>query len=248
MNNLRIDINCDMGEGIGNEAFIMPFISSANIACGFHAGNPDTIKRTIELALNHNVAIGAHPGYDDRANFGRVSQFISLLDLAELIATQFYQFERIAQSMGAPIHHIKLHGALYNDCAKDPALSKTFIQTIHAIDPLLCIYGLSGSPTIQEAIIMGQPFAREAFADRSYQNNGQLTPRHLDQAMLENIDQVNAQVLSIIKNQTICSLQGDIIPMKADTICIHGDGNQAIDFAEGIFNELKNNQIEIKQC
>lgn len=246
MNSLRIDINCDMGEGIGNEAQLMPFVSSANIACGFHAGNADTIKRTIELAQQYGVAIGAHPGYLDPENFGRVSQFVSLLELAELIAEQYYLFEKIALPMGAKIHHVKLHGALYNDCAKDPLLSKTFIQTIHAIDPTLCIYGLSGSPTIHEAILMGQPFAREAFADRTYQNNGQLTPRHLEHAMLSNLEQVNAQVLKMIQENKVVSLQGEIIELKVDTICIHGDGEHAIELAAGIYKTLNENKIEIK--
>jgi UPF0271 protein len=235
-----------MGEGIGNEANIMPFISSANIACGYHAGNTDIIKRTIQIALEHNVSIGAHPGYDDKENFGRVSQFLSVLELAELIAEQYYQFEKIALPMGAKINHVKLHGALYNDCAKDPALSKIFIQTIQAIDPVVSIYGLSGSCTIQQAILLGQPFSREAFADRTYQNNGQLTPRYLDHAMIEDADGVSKQVLKMIKENKVVSLQGDIIELKVDTICIHGDSPHAIEFAEKIFTELKNNQIEIK--
>ena len=247
MHHLSIDINCDMGEGMGNESYIMPFISSANIACGGHAGNADSIKRTIEIAQKNNVAIGAHPSYIDRENFGRVSQFISVLELAELIADQYYQFEKIANQLGAPIHHVKLHGALYNDCAKDALLSKTFIQTIQAIDPTLIIYGLSGSHTIQESIMAGQPFFREAFADRTYQNNGQLTPRYLDHAMIDEVEQVINQVISLIQQNKVISIQGDIIDLKVDTICIHGDGPNAIAFSESIFEALKNNHIEIKK-
>jgi UPF0271 protein len=247
MHHLSIDINCDMGEGMGNESNIMPFISSANIACGGHTGNADSIKRSIEIALSHNVAIGAHPSYYDRENFGRVSQFISVLELAEIIADQNYLFEKVDIQMGVPIHHVKLHGALYNDCAKDALLSKTFVQTIQAIDPTLIIYGLSGSFTIQEAIMNGQPFYREAFADRSYQKNGQLTPRHLSHAMLEEEDQVIKQVISLIKENKVVSLQGDIIDLKVDTICIHGDGPNAIAFSESIYEALKNHHIEIKK-
>jgi len=235
-----------MGEGIGNEAYLMPFISSANISCGYHAGNPETIKRTIDIALQHGVAIGAHPGYDDRENFGRISQFLSVLELAELIAEQYYAFEKIALPMGVKIHHVKLHGALYNDCAKDASLSKIFIQTMQAIDPLLKIYGLSGSGTIQQAILFGQPFSREAFADRTYQNNGQLTPRYLDHAMIEDVDKASEQVLKLVKENKVDSVQGEIIDLKVDTICIHGDGPNAIEFAERIYNELKENNIEIK--
>ena len=248
MKSSSIDINCDMGEGIGNEAYLMPFISSANISCGFHAGGPDTIKRTIDLAQQHGVAIGAHPGYDDRENFGRISQFLSVLELAELIAEQYYAFEKIAIPMGAKIHHVKLHGALYNDCAKDAALSNIFIQTIQAIDPLLNIYGLSGSTTIQQAIILGQPFSREAFGDRTYQNNGQLTPRYLDYAMIDDVNEASEQVLRLVKENKVKSIQGDIIELKVDTICIHGDGSFAIEFAERFYNDLKENNIEIKHA
>lgn len=247
MHPLSIDINCDMGEGMGNEAFIMPKISSANIACGGHSGNADTIKRTIELALQHNVAIGAHPSYNDKENFGRISQFISVLELAELIAEQYYQFEKVALQLGAQIHHVKLHGALYNDCAKDPLLSRTYIQTIQAIDPTLIVYGLSGSHTIQEALLAGQPFAREAFADRTYQNNGQLTPRHLDHAMIENEDALIMQVMQLITENKVTTLQGNNIDLIVDTICIHGDGPNAIAFANIIVEALKLNQIEIKK-
>jgi UPF0271 protein len=242
-----IDINCDLGEGFSHDATLMKFISSANIACGGHTGNADSIKRTIEIAVKHNVAIGAHPSYYDTENFGRVSQFISVLELAELIAEQYYLFEKIAIQMGVPIHHVKLHGALYNDCAKDALLSKTFVQTIQAIDPTLIIYGLSGSYTIQEAIMNGQPFYREAFADRSYQKNGQLTPRHLSHAMLEQEDQVIQQVLSLTKENKVVSLQGDVIDLKVDTICIHGDGPNAIAFSGTIFEALKNHHIELKK-
>ncbi len=246
MKSFSIDINCDMGEGVGNEADIMPFISSANISCGFHAGSQDTIKRTIEIAQQYNVAIGAHPGYNDRANFGRISQYLTILEFAELIAEQFYAFEKVAIPMGAKINHIKLHGALYNDCARDTNLSKIFIQTIQAINPLLTIYGLSGSNTIQQAILLGQPFSREAFADRTYQNNGQLTPRHLEHAMIEDANNASAQVIRLVKENKVSSIQGDDIDVLVDTICIHGDGIHAIEFAERFYDDLKKNNIEIK--
>ncbi len=243
---LQIDLNCDMGEGMDNEADIMPFISSANIACGFHAGDEDTIKRTIELALEHNVAIGAHPSYEDRDNFGRVSQTISLLDLAELIAEQIYLFEKVAQPMGVNMHHIKLHGALYNDCAKDEIKSKIFIQTVQAINPELIVYGLSGSHTIQQAIILGQPYCSEVFADRTYQNNGQLTPRQMANALLTDNEAVCNQVLEMVLNKSVTTIYGDLIKINADTVCLHGDNIHAIELAKAIHTTLKNNNIEIK--
>jgi len=246
--NSFIDINCDMGEGIGNEAQIMPYISSANIACGFHAGNLDTLKKTIEIALEHNVAVGAHPGYPDRENFGRISQMLSLLEMAELIAEQIYVFEKVAIPLGAKMHHVKLHGALYNDCAKDAALSKIFIQTIQAIDSDIIIYGLSGSKTIQEAKKLGQPFANEVFADRTYQLDGHLTPRYLEHAIIHEVEEACKQVLKIVQKYQVNTIQGNPIEIEADTICIHGDGENAVEFAKAIYRSLKNNQIEITQA
>jgi len=244
--NLQVDLNCDMGEGMNNEAEIMPFISSANIACGFHAGNEYTIKKTIEIALEHGVAIGAHPGYDDPENFGRLSQPISVLDLAELINEQIYTFENIAAPMGAHIHHVKLHGALYNDCAKDPALSKIFVQTIQAIYPEAYIYGLSESNTIQQAIILGQPYMQEVFADRTYQKDGTLTPRHIHGALIQDIDLAAKQALALVMHKKVHTLQDEIIKLPVDTICIHGDGFHAVEMAKAIYTLLKEQNIEIK--
>ena len=244
---LTIDINCDMGEGMDNDAALMPYISSANIACGYHAGNLDTIKKTIELALAHDVAIGAHPSYNDRENFGRLSQAISLIELAELIGEQLYIFEKITDQMGCKIHHVKLHGALYNDCAKDAMSSKIVAQTIQAIDPSIQLYGLSGSYSIQEAKAIGLQCIQEAFADRTYQANGQLTPRHMDRAIIEAPTEATQQVLSMIFDQNITALDGTTIEVKADTICIHGDHTAALAIGAHLFNTLQQYQIEIKQ-
>jgi len=244
--NLQIDLNCDMGEGMDNELEIMPFISSANIACGFHAGNEYTIKKTIEIALEHHVAIGAHPGYDDPENFGRISQAISVLDLAELINEQIYLFEKIATPMGATIHHVKLHGALYNDCAKDTTLSKIFVQTIQAIYPDIYVYGLSESHTIQQAIILGQPYMQEVFADRTYQKDGSLTPRHMQYALIDKIEDACNQALDLVLYKKVRTVQDQIIKLPADTICIHGDGYHAVEMAKAIYSTLKENSVEIK--
>lgn len=242
---LSIDINCDMGEGMQNDAALMPFISSANIACGFHAGNEDTIKKTIELAMMHDVAIGAHPSYQDRENFGRLSQSISLIELAELISDQLSLFEKITRQMGCKIHHVKLHGALYNDCAKDPMSSKIVAQTIHAIDPTILLYGLSGSHTIKEAKAIGLKVVQEAFADRSYQANGQLTPRHKDHALITDPNEAAKQVLTMILDQEIKTEDGTMIDVDAETICIHGDHPAAVEIASHLFNTLQQYQIEI---
>jgi UPF0271 protein len=243
---LSIDINCDMGEGMHNDAALMPYISSANIACGYHAGNEDTIKRTIELALENQVAIGAHPSYNDRANFGRQSQTISLIELAELLSEQISLFERITNEMGCRIHHVKLHGALYNDCAKDAMSSKIIAQTIQAIDPSILLYGLSGSHTIKEAKMIGLQCVQEAFADRTYQPNGQLTPRHMDHSIITDPAIAANQVLKMVFDQEVQVNNGQMIEVKADTICIHGDHPEALEIAKKIFTTLQAYQIEIK--
>jgi UPF0271 protein len=244
---LCIDINCDMGEGMLNDASLMSLISSANIACGYHAGNEDTIKRTIELALEHNVAIGAHPSYHDRANFGRLSQSISLVELAELISDQLNIFEKITNQIGCKIHHVKLHGALYNDCAKDALSSKIVAQTIQAIDPSIMLYGLSGSHSIKEAKAIGLRSVEEVFADRTYQANGQLTPRYLDHALITDPNESAQQVLSMVLDQEIKTHDGTMIAVNAETICIHGDHPDAVEIAKHLFNTLQQYKIEIKQ-
>jgi UPF0271 protein len=244
---LCIDINCDMGEGMLNDASLMPFISSANIACGYHAGNEDIIKRTIELALENNVAIGAHPSYNDRENFGRLSQSIALVELAELISDQISLFEKITNQMGCKIHHVKLHGALYNDCAKDALLSKIVAQTIQAIDPSIMLYGLSGSHTIKEARAIGLRSVQEVFADRTYQANGQLTPRYLDHALITDPIESAKQVLSMVLDQELKADDGTMITVNAETVCIHGDHEAAVEIAKNLFNTLQQYKIEIKQ-
>jgi UPF0271 protein len=236
-----------MGEGMSNDATLMPFISSANISCGYHAGNQDTIKRTIALALENNVAIGAHPSYDDRENFGRLSQTISLVELAELISEQLFLFEKITTQMGCKIHHVKLHGALYNDCAKDALSSKIVAQTIQAIDPSIILYGLSGSHTIKEARAIGLQSVQEVFADRTYQADGQLTPRYLDHALIIDPLESSKQVLSMVLDQVIKTVNGTMIAVNAETICIHGDHPGAVEIAKHLFNTLQQYQIEIKQ-
>jgi UPF0271 protein len=244
---LCIDINCDMGEGMLNDASLMPFISSANIACGYHAGNEDIIKRTIELALKNNVAIGAHPSYNDRENFGRLSQSIALVELAELISDQISLFEKITNQMGCKIHHVKLHGALYNDCAIDALSSKIVAQTIQAIDPSIMLYGLSGSHTIKEARAIGLRSVQEVFADRTYQANGQLTPRYLDHALITDPIESAKQVLSMVLDQELKADDGTMIAVNAETVCIHGDHEAAVEIAKNLFNTLQQYKIEIKQ-
>ena len=241
-----IDINCDMGEGIGNDALIMPFISSANIACGYHAGDEETMKRTVKLCLKHKVAIGAHPSYPDKENFGRTDMLLPPQEVYELVISQIQLLEKIAAAAGTFLKHIKLHGALYNMAARDRHLAPVMALAVKDFNPKLVLYGLSGSHLIKEGKNIGLKTASEVFADRSYQDNGSLTPRQKPEALIEDVDKAVAQVLQMVNEGTVTSLSGKKIPIVADTVCIHGDGAHAVEFAKAIHNALKENNIEIK--
>jgi UPF0271 protein len=241
-----IDINCDMGEGIGNDALIMPYISSANIACGYHAGDEVTMKQTIDLCLKHHVAIGVHPSFPDKENFGRTDMLLPLKEVYELIIKQIQLFEKIAAASGTSIMHIKLHGALYNMAARDTQLAPVIALAVKDYNKKLILYGLSGSHLIKEGKNIGLKTASEVFADRTYQDNGSLTPRHKPEALIEDVDKAVAQVLQMVNEGTVTSLSGKKIPIVAETVCIHGDGAHAVEFAKAIHHALKENNIEIK--
>ena len=244
--NKIVDLNCDMWEGLSNDALLMPLISSANIACGYHAGNEESMKRTLELALKYQVAIGAHPGFNDKANFGRVEMPITLPYLFDLITHQIFILNKIATSFGAKLHHIKPHGALYNMAARDARLARTIAAAVRSVDANFILYGLSGSCLISEAAALKLETASETFADRTYQLDGSLTPRSSAGAMIEKTEDSLQQVLQMINEKTVTTISGAIIPIKAESICIHGDGNHAVAFASQIRKTLLENNITIQ--
>ncbi len=241
-----IDLNCDMGEGLPNDALLMPFISSANIACGYHAGDESIMKKTIELALQHHVSIGAHPGFADKENFGRTEIQLSMDELYELVAAQIQLLQSIAVGMGAKLHHVKPHGALYNMAAKNAVMANTIAKAVYDIDHRLLFFGLSGSHLITEAGKMGLKTASEVFADRTYRDDGSLTPRTQPNAMIETVEGSIQQVLQMIENKMVTSINHKSIPIKAETICLHGDGEHAVDFAKQIYLTLQQNYIGIQ--
>ena len=234
-----------MGEGTGNDANIMPFISSANIACGYHAGDEETMNRTIELAMQYGVSIGAHPSFPDMENFGRKEMNLDEHILYDIIVLQIQVLDTIAESAGITIHHVKPHGALYNMGAKDPAIAAIIARSVKDIDPSLVFYGLSGSHLINEAKNLGLKTASEVFADRTYQDDGSLTPRSQAGALIEVENQALQQVLQMIKTGTVQTISGKTIPIIAETICIHGDGKHAAVFAKKINEVLKAEGIMI---
>lgn len=244
---ISCDLNCDMGEGMGNDEALMPFITSATIACGYHAGDEVTMRSTVMMAKNAGVAIGAHPSFPDRENFGRtVIKDASPQQVYELVSAQIQIMHKIVTGCNTHLHHVKPHGALYNMAAKDAALSLAIAQAIYDFDKTLILFGLSGSCLISEARSMGLKTASEAFADRTYQDDGSLTPRTTSDALIEDERQSISQVIQMIKTGTVTSLSGKKVPIAAETICLHGDGKNAVAFASAIYKKLKSENIIIK--
>lgn len=241
----KIDLNCDMGEGYATDALIMPLISSANIACGYHAGGRELMRQTIRLALQHDVAIGAHPSFDDKEGFGRREMHLSLEEIHQLVTDQINSILKAAEAEGARLSHVKPHGALYNMAAKDAMVADAISRAIKAIDVSLILYGLPNSASETSAAQHRLRFYREVFSDRTYTNEGMLTPRGNTNAMIETAEQSVAQVLQIVLHKTLQSTTGQEIPIKADTICIHGDGEHAVEFAQSINRTLHQNNITI---
>jgi len=240
------DINCDMGEGMDNDALLMPFISSANIACGYHAGDEFIMKKTIELALLNHVSIGAHPGFADKAGFGRKEMHLSSEEIYDLVTQQVYLLQKIAASLGTKLKHVKPHGALYNMSVKDASLAANIAKAVYDVDPNLVLFGLSGSYSIIEARNNGLRTASEVFADRTYCDDGSLTPRSEPNAMIESVEVSIQQVTQMVMQQVVISNSGKEIPIVAETICIHGDGENALLFAENIYHSLQKNSIAIQ--
>jgi UPF0271 protein len=280
---LKVDLNCDMGEGMDTDAAMFPFISSANIACGGHAGDAGTMRQTVALALQHGVAIGAHPSYPDRAGFGRTdileistgqrdghprkreghpekesshsgngdghpgrgSGLLRLEDLADILTSQLEQLQKITAETGARLHHVKPHGALYNRAAKDAAVSGIICRVIKSFDPSLLLYGLSGSEMQRQATAFGLVFVSEVFADRTYQPDGSLTPRTAPDALIDRPETMVRQVLMMVREGKVRTGGGIDVPIAADTICLHGDGDHAVEFAARIRHELDQHGIAV---
>ena len=235
---LLCDINCDMGEGIGNDAAIMPYVSSANIACGYHAGTEHTMSNTILLAKKHRVNVGAHPSFFDPENFGRKEIRLTANELYELVQKQLTMLQSIAATHGIPLQHVKPHGALYNLSAKDIGVANAIAQAIKEFDSKLVLFGLSGSVSITAAQKLGLATKSEVFADRTYRDDGSLTPRAEPNALIENTSEAVDQVLQMVHKKNVKAITGKIIPVVAETICVHGDGKHAVEFAKAIHQAL----------
>ncbi len=247
---MRVDLNADVGESLGpwpmgDDERLIPLVTSVNVACGAHAGDPLTIDRTIRTALAHGVAVGAHPGYPDLVGFGRRD-----LDMApdELEASLVYQVGAVAafaRAAGTPLRHVKPHGALYTLAARAPAVAATIARAVARVSPDLILVGLAGSGMLSAAADAGLASAAEAFADRAYEADGTLRSRRLPGALLDSPDRVAAQALSIVRDGCVTSHDGHVVAVRADTICIHGDSPAATEFATAIRASLEGAGVTI---
>lgn len=249
---ISVDLNCDMGESfgawtMGSDAELMDHVSSVNIACGFHAGDASTIRRTVEAAVEKGVAIGAHPGYPDLQGFGRRNMSLSPPEVFDIVLYQVAALKGICEASGTRLHHVKPHGALYNQASQDQAISQSIAEAVSKIDNNLILYGFAGSLLISEAKDLSLRTASEAFADRTYQRDGSLTPRTNAGALITDVKKAVDQALRIVKKQSVETIDGDAVSIYADTICIHGDGMHALEFASSIRNSLVENGVSISR-
>ncbi|MBD8071364.1 5-oxoprolinase subunit PxpA [Bacillus sp. PS06] len=246
----KVDLNCDLGESfgvyqLGRDEDILDVVTSANIACGFHAGDPTTIRKTVQLALEKNVAIGAHPGLPDKVGFGRRNMDITPQEAFDMVVYQIGAVQAFVQAEGSKLQHVKPHGALYNMAARNQALAEAIAEAIYKVNPELILLGLSGSELVKAGDKLGLHVASEVFADRTYQIDGSLTPRSQENALIIDEEQAVRQVIQMAKEGSVLSVQGQLVPIKADSICIHGDGEHALQFAGKIKAELMKEQISI---
>lgn len=248
---LSIDLNCDMGESfgawkMGQDDEILPFVTSANIACGFHAGDPGVMRKTVAAAIAQGVALGAHPGLPDLAGFGRRNMDITPDNAYDMVVVQLGALAGVAASQGGRLHHVKAHGALYNMAAGKPDLAKAIAQAVYDVDKSLVLYALASSVQATTALEVGLKVAQEVFADRSYQSDGSLTPRRQAGAMIVDVDVSIRQVLRMITEGKVATMQGVDVAVQADTLCIHGDQPGAVVFARAIRQALHDTNISVR--
>lgn len=248
---MQIDLNCDLGEydklSQGhNDAVIMPFISSCNIACGYHAGNQSVITHTVSLALKNKVNIGAHPSYPDRENFGRMAMQMSAKDLKPIIIKQIQQVKLAAENQGGRLSHVKPHGALYNQAANDLALACVLLEAVSEVDSSLMFMGLAHSEMEQAAREFGVQFIAEGFVDRAYTQAGKLVPRTEAGAVIKDPNLMLKRVLQMLKEHCVEAVSGEKISLQLQTLCLHGDHEDAIQTAQMINQGLKKAGFSIR--
>ncbi len=241
---VRVDLNCDLGESfgpwrMGADEEVMSCITSANIACGAHAGDPGTMRRTVELARRHGVAVGAHPGLPDLAGFGRRAMALSPEDAHDLVLYQLGALDGFVRAAGLVLQHVKLHGALYNQAASDDALAGALVEATHAFRSDLIFVGLPGSAMERAAAHAGLRFAAEVFADRAYRADGTLAPRAIAGAVISDPGEAAARAVAMVREGRVRAVTGEWVTLRADTICIHGDNPAAVAMAAAVRRGLE---------
>ena len=242
---MRIDFNCDLGEGCGDDAAIVPLITSASIACGAHAGDETSMRATLRLCRTHGDAAGAHPSFEDRANFGRRELALAPGDIHALVQSQLERLSAVAADEGVRLAHVKPHGALYNLAARDRDVATAIAAAIAGFDPALILFGLSGSELTRAGEAAGLAVAHEVFAERRYDADGRLAPRGTPGAVIESLEQCLDQVRQLLGGR-VTARGGQTVALRADTLCLHGDRADAADFAHAIRSALQAQGVRIQ--
>ena len=248
---LQVDLNCDMGESfgayeIGADDAVFPFITSANIACGFHGGDPTVMRRTIASAVKHGVAVGAHPGLPDLIGFGRRNMDVSPDDAYDMVVYQVGALLGVARAAGVSVQHVKAHGALYNMAAVKRELATAIAGAVRDVDRELVLFGLPGSFLISEGEAAGLTTACEAFADRNYMSDGTLVSRKRPDAHVHDANEAVSRAIRMVREGKVRSVDGVDVALRADTICLHGDGAHAVEFAQHLRAAFKSDGIEVR--
>lgn len=247
---MKVDLNADLGESFGNykcgmDEEVIRYVSSVNIACGFHASDPLVMAQTVQLAADGAVAIGAHPGYPDLVGFGRRNMAVSAKELKAMVQYQIGALQAFCQAGQIKMQHVKPHGAMYNMAAKDEKLATAIAEGIYEVAPDLILLGLSGSLMIRAAQKTGLKVANEVFADRAYRADGTLVPRSQEGAVIEDPFLAVRRTIRMVKEGVVTATDGTVVPIKADSVCLHGDGKKAVLFAQMLFEELTKAGIKI---
>jgi UPF0271 protein len=247
---MRVDLNCDLGESfgpytLGNDEAVMSSITSANIACGVHAGDPSVSRRTVRLALARGVAVGAHPGFDDRQGFGRRALDVSSAEVEDLVLYQVSALSGIVEAEGGVLQHVKPHGALYNMAARDDELAAAVARAVMSVSRHLILFGLSGSSLMSAGQAEGLRVASEAFADRAYDARGALVPRTRPHAVIHDGPSLVARAVQMARHGTVTAISGERVHLQVDTICVHGDTPGAAELATGLRRGLEESEISV---
>ena len=246
-----VDLNSDMGESfgaykLGGDEDIIQYVTTANVACGWHAGDPMVMDKVVRMAKERGVMVGAHPGYPDLMGFGRRNMAISPAEAKAYTLYQISALGGMCQANGMRLQHVKPHGALYNMAAKDYELSMAICEAIRDYDPEIIVMGLSGSEMIRAAKDCGLKAASEVFADRGYEEDGTLVNRRKEGALIKDEDEAIARVIRMVKEGVVTAVTGKDIPIQTDSVCVHGDGEKALLFVEKIRKALTENDIKIR--